>query len=269
MIDLHTHHHRCGHARGDLVDYVEAASSRGLRTIGLSDHAPLFDAPGDDPAPGLHMPASAWDGYLAEAAEVREAYADRIAVRVGVEADHLAIGSEAYARALNDPRLDHVLGAVHYVDGVHVYDRSKYDGDLTPDEAHAAYYAEVARMATSGLFDVLAHVDAVKVVGPAPRTPPVGEIEAMVDAIAAAGVAIEVNTSGVAKCGEPFPGPDLLQRLAAAGVPLALGSDAHDPERVGGGFDEVLGALARLGVREIVDVRGRSAAAVATADGAP
>ncbi len=257
MIDLHTHHWRCGHARGELEAYVDAALARGLRTIGLSDHAPRFDLLDDAPAPGMHMPASDWEGYLQEASRLRDAFADRIAVRVGVEADQLADGSERYRRALDDGRLDYAIGSVHYVDGVHVYDRSKYAGGLEPEEAHAAYYLEVARAADSGLFDLLGHVDAVQVVGPTPRTEPEGAIRTMIAAIADADVAVEINTSGVHKRGAPFPNADLLQRLVRAEVPLALGSDAHDPHRVGDGFDAVIRDLAAAGVRSVVDVRRR------------
>lgn len=32
--DLHTHHQRCGHARGNIRDYIEAANRNGLGMIG-------------------------------------------------------------------------------------------------------------------------------------------------------------------------------------------------------------------------------------------
>lgn len=40
--DLHTHHFRCGHADGNIRDYVEAALEAGLQVIGISDHTPIL-----------------------------------------------------------------------------------------------------------------------------------------------------------------------------------------------------------------------------------
>lgn len=37
--DLHTHHFRCGHADGNIRDYIEAGIQSGLQAIGISDHS--------------------------------------------------------------------------------------------------------------------------------------------------------------------------------------------------------------------------------------
>lgn len=260
MIDLHTHHDRCGHATGDLESYVRAAIDRGVAILGVSDHAPLFACPGDDPAPGMHMPKSAFEAYLAEADRLRTEYRSRIDLRVGVEADYLppsevpdAVG--AYAGPLDDPRLDYRLGAVHYFGGYHVYDAARWHEDADPDEVHRSYYLHVAAAAASRRYDVLAHIDAVKARGPAPSRVPTDATDAMVAAIAEAGVAVEINTSGLRKCGEPFPAPALVERLHRAGVPFTFGSDAHAPNEVGYAFRLAVGELGRVGVRELATWR--------------
>ena len=85
-----------------------------------------------------------------------------------------------------------------------------------------------------------------------------GEFAETARAISAAGVAVEVNASGVRKgCGAPFPHPDLLRRCLEAGVPVAYGSDAHDPAEVGHARDL---AAAALGGVELWRPRERSVA---------
>lgn len=42
MIDLHTHHERCGHADGTLADVARWAIERGISVLGVSDHAPRW-----------------------------------------------------------------------------------------------------------------------------------------------------------------------------------------------------------------------------------
>ena len=258
MIDLHTHHDRCGHAHGDLEAYVRAALRLGLTTLGASDHAPLLlEGAGDEPAPGMHMPASAFDGYLAEAADLRARHADRLDVLIGVEADHLAGREAAYGRLLADPRLDYVLGAVHYVDGYHVYDRARWEAGIDVDAAYARYLELVREAAGSGLFDVMAHIDAMKARAPRPPRAPEREWDVTVEALRAADVAVEVNTSGLRKCGEPFPAWGLIERLHEAGVPLTFGSDAHDPGEVHHAWTEIRAGLLARGIGELALWHGR------------
>ena len=258
MIDLHTHHHRCGHASGELDDYVTSARRRGLRYVGLSDHAPLLiDDVQDEPAPGMHMPRSSWAHYLREAGDLKAANVDGIEVLVGVEADYVPGREEAYRVLLSDPRLDYVIGAVHYFQGRHVYDRSRWTAGTDVDAVYAAYLEQVRAAAATGLFDVMAHIDAIKARAPRPPRAPEREWDATVAALRDAGVVVEINTSGYRKCGTPFPDWGLVERLNEAGVPLTFGSDAHRPDEVHHAWDDVLHGLRRRGVRELVVVRER------------
>ncbi len=259
MIDLHTHHRRCGHARGELTDYVRTALRLGLRTLGLSDHAPLLIGTADEARPGMHMPRSAFGPYLDEAAALqeRERERGRLEVLVGVEADFVAGTEGAYAAMLADPRLDYVLGSVHYFGGFHVYDRARWDHVRDVDAVHLHYHRLVRAAAASGLFDVMAHIDAVKGRGqPASRALD-RAWDDTVRVLADRGVAVEINTSGYRKCGEPFPSWTVVERLHAAGVPFTFGSDAHHPDEVHDRWDEVRIGLASIGITELAVFRKR------------
>lgn len=257
VIDLHTHHRRCGHATGELGDYVAAAAGLGLATLGLSDHAPLLLDGCDEPAPGMHMPLSAFDGYLAEARAWQSRAPHGLEVLVGVEADYIPGREEAYRRLLDDPRIDFTIGAVHYIDGFHVYDPARWKATDDVDAVMERYLALVRDAARTRMFDVIAHLDAVK--GRAPRHPYVPDAtwDATIDALLAADVAVEINTSGYRKCGEPFPAWNVIERLHAAGVPLTYGSDAHRPDEVAHAWTAVRRGLTDRGVRELAIVRRR------------
>jgi histidinol-phosphatase (PHP family) len=257
MIDLHTHHRRCGHARGELADYVRGALDLGVDTLGFSDHAPLLVGDRDDTAPGMHMPRSAFPGYLDEATALQERMRGRIEILVGVEADYLAGTEEAYRVLLDDPRIDYVLGSVHYFDGFHVYDRRRWHEVTDIDAVHVAYHRLVRAAARTGLYDVMAHIDAVKGRGHAASAALDAEWDETVRILADTGVAVEINTSGIRKCGEPFPSWEAVERLHAAGVPLTYGSDAHDPNEVLHGWADVHAGLIACGVTQLAVVRGR------------
>jgi histidinol-phosphatase (PHP family) len=257
LIDLHTHHARCGHATGTLEHYIESALSLGLTTIGVSDHSPLFGALEDEAAPGMHMARSEFGRYVAEALALKEKYRGRIEVLVGVEADYLP-GTEAlYDDILRRYDLDYVLGAVHYFGGYHVYDPARWKNVSDVNEVYREYLRLVRQAAQTGIFDILAHIDAVKGRGLPPTEDLSADIEETVRVIKAADVAVEINTSGLRKCGEPFPAPAVIRRLHEAGVPLTFGSDAHSPSEVHHGWREVAPLLSELGVDRLVLYRQR------------
>jgi histidinol-phosphatase (PHP family) len=257
MIDLHTHHDRCGHAAGSLPEIARHAAGKGISVLGVSDHAPRFADPEDHPRPSTQMARSQWDGYLREASELREALAGTLDLRVGVEADWLPGTEEVYRRALARPELDFVLGSVHEVGDWHVYLPHTF-AEADPDDFHRGYWQGVAAAASSGLFDVIAHLDAIRVMPPPPRSDVGAERERALDAIAEAGVAVEINGSGVRRDGRPFPDEPLLEGLVRRGVPLTFGSDAHGPHQLGSGWPQALALLARLGVTRLITFERRA-----------
>ena len=255
-LDLHNHHRRCGHARGELEDYVAHAAEVGLATLGVADHAPRFAHAADHPLPGIQMARSEYPSYLAEVRELQARYAERLELLVGIEADFIPGREATYRDALAASGLDYVIGSVHEWDGVHVYNPHSWDGR----DRHAlyrGYFAHLRAAVRSGLFDVLAHLDAVKVYGPDVFDLAADEIEPTLDAIAASGIVVEINTAGMRKCGEVFPRPSLIAALFERGVRFTFGSDAHAPSELAHGAAEVARLLDRLGIDELVSFRER------------
>ena len=164
--DYHTHHVRCGHASGDLRDYVESAIRLGMTEIGVSDHAPAYWFDGIDHAlPGIQMAVSELPAYVAEARSLQIEYADRIVVRVGIEADFIP-GKEAelWAMLSADP-FDYVLGSVHYVRGRSVFDKKRWQDENAAD-TFRAYYELVQDAAQSGMFNILSHLSVIEAYSP-------------------------------------------------------------------------------------------------------
>jgi histidinol-phosphatase (PHP family) len=251
VIDLHTHHERCGHADGSLADVARWGHERRLRVLGFSDHAPRFADARDHPLPGTQMARSQWDDYLAEATALRDAYAGRLDIRVGVEADYLPGTEAVYRAALARPELDYVIGSVHEVGTWHIYKTETF-ALADPDAFHAGYWQAQLASATSGLFDVIGHLDAVRAKVPAARDDHGRAIEAVLDAIADVGVTVELNGSGVRRDGENYPRRDIVEGLVRRGVPLTFGSDSHARSHLGVGWREAVAVLHELGVRELV-----------------
>jgi histidinol-phosphatase (PHP family) len=251
--DFHTHHYRCGHASGEIRDYIEAAISGGLTYIGISDHSPFFGEDVDQFKPGIAMAKSEFPVYVAEVLQLKEAYRDKITVLLGVESDffpeHASIYKDVYTRY----PLDYIIGSVHVSGGRSIFDRSRWEGIdeagmLRDKEAHFRLVAESAK---SGMFDILGHIDAIK--GYLPEISGVATklVDETLQTIAECDVAIEINTSGKGKaCGGWYPSHEVLERACFYGVKPTFGSDSHIPDRIADEFDEVRAALKEIGFKE-------------------
>jgi histidinol-phosphatase (PHP family) len=120
------------------------------------------------------------------------------------------------------------------------------------------YFETLARSALTGMYDIIAHPDLVKIWGPPPHgrprpdTDPRRYYEPAIEAMLDANVAMEVSTAGLRKpVGEIYPDRAMIEMAVDAGVPIALSSDAHLPEHVAFGYDRALGLLEACGVREL------------------
>jgi histidinol-phosphatase (PHP family) len=229
--------------------YLEVAAERGVEELGVSEHVYRFrEALSVWRHPFWTMNAK--DDLDAYCAFVRE----ETPLRLGIEADFVPGAEDRTANLLEERDLDYVIGSVHFLRDAALDMRGDWDvwthGD--PEKVWRRYFETLGEAARSGLFDVLAHPDLVKVWGAeSPR--PDGDLrrfyDLAMDGIADSDVAIEVSTSGLRKpVGEIYPAPAFLEMCLEAGRPVALSSDAHVPGDIAHRYDDALELLDSLGV---------------------
>ncbi|HEX3693580.1 MAG TPA: histidinol-phosphatase HisJ family protein [Solirubrobacteraceae bacterium] len=232
--------------------YRAAAEEQAIAELGVSEHVYRFTAALDVWRHPLWQ-QFAHDDIDEYCAFVRE----QSDLRLGIEADFIPGGEDRMANLLQARDFDYVVGSVHFL-GDHALDMEDYDvwtGGRSPEEIWRRYFQALGEAARSGLFDVLAHPDLVKVWG-SERPVPEGDLrryyELAIDGIAESGIAVEVSTAGLRKrAQEIYPAPAFLQMCLEAGAPVALSSDAHRPADVGSGYEQALELLDSLGVREL------------------
>lgn len=259
--DYHVHTFRCGHAGGASRDFVLQAIDRGLSEIGFTDHIPLYFLPEDRRDPKLAMREDQFEGYVREVEGLREEFAGRIAVRLGLEADYAEGREEDLARWLGRADWDLVLGSVHWVAGDWIDDPARSPARFEREGAEALYdeyYRLLARAARTGFFDVLTHFDLPKKHGHRPAAPRTAAEDAAIAAAAAAGCAVEISSAGMRKpVSEAYPEPRLLARIVAAGIPVTFSSDAHAPAEVGWGYARTVALARECGASEFVTFEKR------------
>lgn len=246
LYDTHMHTTLCKHAHGEPEAYAEQALRKGLKGMIMTDHNPT-NVPY---SPHLRMDISQFEQYLAMVERARIAYEGRVDVRLGIESDYFP-GAEAWLTDLHSRAdFDYVLGSVH--PQMAEYQKLYFTGDML--DYHRGYYTHMAQAAETGLFDCLSHPDVIKFVHPRDFKPEViiDDIRAALDRIAMTGVAMELNTSGLNKAPfDMYPSRTILYEMFIRDIPVVVGSDAHDPKRVGADFEKAFDALQNVGYQEI------------------
>jgi histidinol-phosphatase (PHP family) len=238
--------------QANVERYRTVADERGIAELGVSEHVYRFEQALEVWRHPYWM-ANARDDLDDYCSFVRE----RTDLRLGIEADFVVGGEDRMANLLLAHDFDYVIGSVHFLrdEAVDMDDYSVWDGGHSAEDVWRRYFETLGEAARSGLFDVLAHPDLVKVWGDE-RPQPAGDLrryyELAMDGIAEGGIAVEVSTAGLRKrVRELYPAPAFLEMCLEAGAPVALSSDAHRPQDVGADYERALELLSELGVEEL------------------
>jgi histidinol-phosphatase (PHP family) len=238
--------------------YRDAATAAGITELGVAEHIHRFSqslAVWDHPFWQLN----AHDDIDAYCQFVRE----ETDLRLGLEVDFVPGREDRTQNLIERCDLDYVVGSVHFLGDLAI-DHQGYDiwdTGRSAEEVWRRYFETLAEAARSGLFDILAHPDLVKIWGD-PRQVPAGDLrryyEPALEAIAESAIAVELSTAGIRKpVGEVYPSRPFLEVCLEGGVPVALSSDAHVPEHVGFAYDRALELLDSLGVSELATFEHR------------
>jgi histidinol-phosphatase (PHP family) len=232
--------------------YREAASEHGIAELGVSEHIYRFR----EALEVWQHPF--WRAYAIDDLDdycrfVRE----DTDLRLGIEADFVPGAEDRTASLLEARDFDYVVGSVHFLReaSLDTEEYTVWSGAHSAEEIWRRYFQTLGEAARSGMFDILAHPDLVKVWG-RERPQPEGDLrryyELAMDGIAESGIAVEVSTAGLRKrAQELYPAPAFLRMCVEAGAPIALSSDAHRPEDIGADYDAALQLLEGVGVGEL------------------
>ncbi|WP_339060414.1 histidinol-phosphatase HisJ [Tepidibacillus marianensis] len=254
FIDYHTHNERCGHADGQLRNYIEQGIKVGLDQLGLSDHMPIIHLPKEKIPSGTAMELHQLEEYVREAVDLKKEYQGQIDIKVGIEADYIESYEREIEMLLSPYPFDYIIGSAHFLGEWDHSDSRQMEGwqRKSVDEIFSEYYRAIQGLAKSGLYDIVGHFDVIKKHGHVPKGNIMPVIEQSLQVIRDQDMAMEVNSSGLYKIvKEIFPAPNIIEKALALGIPFTLGSDAHKPEHVHVGVEEGRKVLQQLGATQI------------------
>lgn len=228
MFDYHMHSRVSfdGHDTG--LEMALAARERGLKEICFTDHI--------DYSPEMDMVLD-FDAYHREYDCLEM---PGVKIRRGVEFGITPQNQELLRRDLTRRRFDFVIGSVHFVDEMDVYLAPYWQGKTQAQAVNRFLEQTLETVSVQNDYDVLGHLTFISKARANPTHALIRyeEHREVIDAILMElvrhGKGLEVNTSGIDRCGGPLPTMDMVRRFRELGGKIVtIGSDAHDKHRVG------------------------------------
>ena len=228
MYDYHMHSKVSFDARDTGLAMAQAAAQRGLKEICFTDHI--------DYTPEMDM--------VFDTAVYNAAYdhldVPGLLIRKGMEFGLTPDNTAQLRKDLNRRHFDFVLGSVHLVDGVDVYMEPYWAGKDYDTAIRLYLETTLEAVRVHEDYDVLGHLTFISKAQANPRQellryadhkPIMDEI---LRELVKHGKGMELNTSGIDRCGGPLPTLDYFQRFYELGGRIVtVGSDSHDTDRVG------------------------------------
>lgn len=251
-VDLHNHTHFCNHATGTMREYVEKAVELGIDVYGFSEHAPMdFDQ-------HYRLPLEKVSLYETEVKDLQKEFENKIEILLGYEVDFMQ--NVPMLDSILKAKVDYLIGSVHFLDGWG-FDNPEFIGayeNSDIDKIWQDYFNCIEAMAKSNLFDIVGHLDLIKIFKYMPKKEIKIIAQNAIKAIKKANMVVEINPAGFRKpINEQYPSKSLLEMCYELNIPITFGSDAHAVEQVGFCYEEAVAFVKSLGYTNCITFKNR------------
>lgn len=259
-VDLHNHTILCNHASGTVEDYIKTAIDLGIDVYGFTDHAPMdFD-------PKYRMSIIHKEFYENNVLHLKEKYKNEIEILLGYEVDYMQ--NIPMLDSILNADVDYLIGSIHFLepkikneDEPWGFDNPEFIGKYEKqniDDIWIDYFEVVESMAKSNKFDVIGHLDLIKVFKFLPKKDIKTIALNSLKAIKKSNMTIEINSAGLRKpIAEQYPSRDLLELAYELNIPITFSSDAHSTEQIGFAYDVVTSLAKEVGYSKCAVFRNR------------
>ena len=222
--NYHTHTNRCGHASGNVREYIERAIQGGITHMGFSDHVPVVYPGGFNT--GYRVPVSQANEYFSEISRAREEYKDKIDIKIGFEMDYYP---EIFESMLKNAIS---FGAEYLILGQH-FTSPEINPDaffvMKPhdDKEQLTKYADlIVEAINTGVFTYVAHPDAFYFTGDSDFYKE--QMKKICITSKEKDIPVELNFLGI-RDNRHYPNELFWQVAGEVGCPVVFGFDAHNP----------------------------------------
>ena len=254
-VDLHNHTILCNHAQDTVDEYVQRAIELGIDEYGFSDHAPMnYD-------PKYRMDISQKPLYEKWILDAKEKYKNEIKILLAYEVDYL----EGYILdEVVNAKVDYLIGSVHFLknkNDMWGFDNPEFIGVYKSkdiDTIWLEYFEAIKAMAKTQLFDIVGHLDLIKVFKFLPKKDIRIIARDTLKQIKDSNMVLEINPAGLRKpIGETYPSKQLLELAYEMNIDITFGSDAHSVEQVGYKYEEAAALAKEIGYTKCITFENR------------
>ena len=261
--NYHSHSFFCD-GNGNPEEYVNKAIDLGMKTLGISSHAPVpFET-------DWNMLSKKVPDYLKTLMNLKDEYKEQITLLSAMEVDYIPGAMGPRNPQIIGAGLDYVVGSVHFagtfpegtpfsiddstswfVKGI----EEIFEGDIK--KLVKKYFELQREMLEHQPPQIIGHVDKVRMHNrnrfffDETSDWYLEEIRSTLKLAAEKEVVVEVNTKYFDMAEQTFPSKNHFSWMAENNIPITINSDAHNPEDLLSGFYEVAELLQNAGVNHL------------------
>lgn len=274
--DYHIHTYYSDDSTYPMEQVVKDAISKGITDLCFTDHVDYGIKEGADKLtpeqrqelkvklqnPNVPQYNVDYPAYVAEYQDLKEKYADKINLKLGMEFGLQIHTIPQYQKLFNSYPFDFIIMSCHQVENKEFWTQEFQQG-RSQDEYNQRYYDEIlAQVKNYHDYSVLGHLDLIArydKAGIYPFAKIRDKIAEILKIVIADGKGIELNTSSVRYNihnaqgeHELTPSREILALYKELGGRIiTVGSDSHKPEHLGAYIAEQSQELLKLGFKEI------------------
>jgi len=250
-VDLHNHTPLCNHANGEMEEFILRAIEKKIDVYGFSDHAPMeYD-------PKYRMSFEQKEFYETQVLFLKEKYKDDIKILLAYEVDFL---ENRISHEVMNTKVGYFIGSVHFIDEWG-FDNPEFIGRYKHqdiDKIWEEYFEAIEKLAKSNLFDIVGHIDLIKVFNFLPKKDIRSIVQNSLKEIKKSNMAIELNPAGLRKpVAEQYPSRDILEVAYELDIPITFGSDAHAVKQIGFKYEELVLLAKEIGYTKCASYENR------------
>ena len=256
LTDYHNHLERGTLTLEYLKKFTDEALHQGIEDFGISEHAYHFHQTKDILSNPWVDERRSYD--MDDYVNLFElAWKNDINVKMSIEMDYTPGKHLEMKKFIESYEFDYVIGSIHWVGdfGIDLAEYRKEWEKRDLYEIYRKYYDQVVTLAESNLFDIVGHLDLVKIFNYVPTDENflLEQYDRATTALANSKTCVEISTAGLRKpTGQLYPDPKLLTMCYQKGIPIVLSSDAHIPEHVGADYDQAISLAKQTGYNTIM-----------------
>ncbi|MDR0306420.1 MAG: histidinol-phosphatase [Chitinispirillales bacterium] len=260
-MDYHIHTPYCGHAYGEIIEYVEHAIAAGLKEIGFSDHLGRYYLTPSQLKKNWEwgMREELVPKYFGDVSDLQKLFDGHIRIRIGLEVDFIEGAQNTASKILDSLPFDFAICSIHCLPSLGWKHLARYT-EISPATVYKEYFKAAEAAVVSDRFQSLAHLDFlwryVDCTTNELKSIALKGIEQTVKAASKSQTALEINSNGFHHALIDPVGTELfgffLDQISIHKPSVTIGSDAHEPKNVAWLFEDLAAILKTKGITSIL-----------------